>query len=186
MNATNSTTTDNHTDTRNLTTTDNHTDTRNLTTDVSSKESSTIPNTNCHTAACDTDTSISTRFAFENFRNDSTDVNDTSSIEDSSDVNDASDEMSNSSSENDLGSSFPECIICQTRRQSRALLPCRHSCVCHVCLKQLTRCPMCRADIESYFKLFHSVDDDIDDIEMQIPRDYDSWLGYLYSYIGFP
>ncbi|XP_071548231.1 cell growth regulator with RING finger domain protein 1-like [Panulirus ornatus] len=43
------------------------------------------------------------------------------------------------------------CIVCQTKRTTRALLPCRHVCVCDTCCGRLDNCPMCRARILAYF-----------------------------------
>ena len=52
------------------------------------------------------------------------------------------------------GSEEPDdCIICQTASISRALLPCRHACVCDLCFQRLDKCPMCRSAIVSYFRL---------------------------------
>ncbi|CAM1297285.1 Uncharacterised protein g1763 [Pycnogonum litorale] len=46
----------------------------------------------------------------------------------------------------------PDCIICQTRPISRALLPCRHTCICANCFSRLQdRCPLCRSPITSFF-----------------------------------
>lgn len=46
----------------------------------------------------------------------------------------------------------PDCIICQSKPISHALLPCRHTCVCGSCYMKLEdRCPMCRCKITSYF-----------------------------------
>ncbi|XP_055678717.1 cell growth regulator with RING finger domain protein 1-like [Lutzomyia longipalpis] len=43
------------------------------------------------------------------------------------------------------------CVVCHYFPLSRALLPCRHTCICAVCFSKLERCPMCRAPITSYF-----------------------------------
>ncbi|XP_026292342.1 cell growth regulator with RING finger domain protein 1 [Frankliniella occidentalis] len=43
------------------------------------------------------------------------------------------------------------CVVCQFYPLSRALLPCRHTCVCAGCFNRLDRCPMCRSPIKSYF-----------------------------------
>ncbi|CAO1312458.1 unnamed protein product [Diamesa tonsa] len=43
------------------------------------------------------------------------------------------------------------CVVCHYFPLSRALLPCRHTCICAVCFSKLDRCPMCRAPINSYF-----------------------------------
>uniref|UniRef100_A0A1B6K4J2 RING-type domain-containing protein n=2 Tax=Proconiini TaxID=565685 RepID=A0A1B6K4J2_9HEMI len=43
------------------------------------------------------------------------------------------------------------CVVCQYFPLSRALLPCRHTCVCASCFAKLESCPMCRSPITSYF-----------------------------------
>ena len=43
------------------------------------------------------------------------------------------------------------CVVCQYFPLSRALLPCRHTCICASCFSKLDRCPMCRGPITSYF-----------------------------------
>ncbi|XP_060531740.1 cell growth regulator with RING finger domain protein 1-like [Cylas formicarius] len=43
------------------------------------------------------------------------------------------------------------CIVCQYFPLSRAILPCRHTCVCANCFSRLDRCPICRGSIKSYF-----------------------------------
>ncbi|XP_065167562.1 cell growth regulator with RING finger domain protein 1-like isoform X2 [Atheta coriaria] len=43
------------------------------------------------------------------------------------------------------------CVVCQFFPLSRALLPCRHTCICASCFDKLERCPMCRGPIRSYF-----------------------------------
>lgn len=43
------------------------------------------------------------------------------------------------------------CVVCQTSPLSRALLPCRHTCICATCFSKLAQCPMCRSQIKSYF-----------------------------------
>ncbi|XP_075223195.1 cell growth regulator with RING finger domain protein 1-like isoform X2 [Lycorma delicatula] len=43
------------------------------------------------------------------------------------------------------------CVVCQYFPLSRALLPCRHTCICASCFSKLDTCPMCRSPIKSYF-----------------------------------
>ncbi|XP_065226079.1 cell growth regulator with RING finger domain protein 1-like isoform X2 [Planococcus citri] len=43
------------------------------------------------------------------------------------------------------------CVVCQYFPLSRALLPCRHTCICASCFAKLENCPMCRSPIKSYF-----------------------------------
>lgn len=45
------------------------------------------------------------------------------------------------------------CVVCQYYPLSRALLPCRHTCICSVCFEKLDRCPMCRSPFNSYFTI---------------------------------
>ncbi|CAH2241703.1 cell growth regulator with RING finger domain protein 1-like [Pararge aegeria] len=43
------------------------------------------------------------------------------------------------------------CCVCASAPLSRALLPCRHACLCARCLPKLDKCPICRSVITSYF-----------------------------------
>lgn len=43
------------------------------------------------------------------------------------------------------------CCVCAAQPLSRALLPCRHACLCARCLPKLDKCPICRSAISSYF-----------------------------------
>ncbi|XP_032521204.1 cell growth regulator with RING finger domain protein 1-like isoform X2 [Danaus plexippus] len=43
------------------------------------------------------------------------------------------------------------CCVCASAPLSRALLPCRHACLCARCLPKLDKCPICRSPISSYF-----------------------------------
>lgn len=45
-----------------------------------------------------------------------------------------------------------ECMICYDRTKNVLPLPCRHSSICHVCLRSLRdeKCPICRAVFTSY------------------------------------
>lgn len=45
------------------------------------------------------------------------------------------------------------CVICQSMPVTRALLPCRHACICGGCFPRLNACPLCREVIQSYFKV---------------------------------
>ena len=47
------------------------------------------------------------------------------------------------------------CVVCQVERVNRVALPCRHATSCQHCFDRLqARCPMCRALITSFFKLY--------------------------------
>lgn len=43
------------------------------------------------------------------------------------------------------------CCVCAAQTLSRALLPCRHACLCASCFPKVDKCPICRSGIESYF-----------------------------------
>ena len=45
-----------------------------------------------------------------------------------------------------------DCIVCLTEPKDIVLLPCRHVCVCHVCHRSVTKCPVCRGAILNYAK----------------------------------
>ena len=45
------------------------------------------------------------------------------------------------------------CIICQEHPITRAILPCRHTCLCKLCFQKVDDCPMCRQPIQSFFKV---------------------------------
>lgn len=51
----------------------------------------------------------------------------------------------------DSSEDYSLCIVCQIKTVSVALLPCRHVCVCHLCLLKLDKCPMCREVIQCHF-----------------------------------
>ncbi len=58
-------------------------------------------------------------------------------------------------SDNDGGvdgsSSGITCVVCQESPVTRAMLPCRHACVCAGCFVRLRdRCPMCRSQVKSF------------------------------------
>jgi len=43
-----------------------------------------------------------------------------------------------------------ECTVCLTDPKDVILFPCRHACVCHQCLKNVRKCPVCRSLILNY------------------------------------
>lgn len=45
------------------------------------------------------------------------------------------------------------CVICQDEPIERALLPCRHACVCGECYNLIDKCPLCRSYITSFFEI---------------------------------
>jgi hypothetical protein len=44
------------------------------------------------------------------------------------------------------------CTLCQTLPISRAIVPCGHLCTCAHCFAKLKYCPICRGQIQSFFK----------------------------------
>lgn len=80
------------------------------------------------------------------------------------------------------------CVVCQFFPLSRALLPCRHTCVCASCFVKLDTCPMCRAPIKSYFTV-RSEEYLTDSSEKTIsshPERLTQWLqDRLTDFIGF-
>lgn len=76
-------------------------------------------------------------------------------------VRENSDERNNITQRNNDNSSeekTSECVVCQNNEVTIAILPCRHTCICDLCLEQLDKCPMCRGYIMSYFKVGQSSD----------------------------
>lgn len=53
---------------------------------------------------------------------------------------------------------IPKCVICLENDITRALLPCRHTCVCEVCFDQINDCPLCRSTITSFIQMNKSYD----------------------------
>uniref|UniRef100_K3W885 RING-type domain-containing protein n=1 Tax=Globisporangium ultimum (strain ATCC 200006 / CBS 805.95 / DAOM BR144) TaxID=431595 RepID=K3W885_GLOUD len=43
-----------------------------------------------------------------------------------------------------------ECVICLEGALAAVLLPCRHFCVCRVCLDEIDQCPICRTKFTTY------------------------------------
>ncbi|CAL8393567.1 unnamed protein product [Arctogadus glacialis] len=46
-----------------------------------------------------------------------------------------------------------DCVVCQNGAINRVLLPCRHACVCDVCVSRFQHCPICRAFVMESFAL---------------------------------
>jgi len=44
------------------------------------------------------------------------------------------------------------CSVCQSLPVSRAILPCRHVCLCAFCFDKVERCPICRGQLLHYFR----------------------------------
>ncbi|XP_037294046.1 cell growth regulator with RING finger domain protein 1 [Manduca sexta] len=57
------------------------------------------------------------------------------------------------------------CCVCAAQPLSRALLPCRHACLCARCLPKLDKCPICRSVITSYFCIRN--EDDLAEMKQQ-------------------
>ena len=46
------------------------------------------------------------------------------------------------------------CCICFARTRDHAFAPCYHMCVCGTCAPRLTRCPMCRQDVQGVHRIW--------------------------------
>ena len=46
-----------------------------------------------------------------------------------------------------------ECIMCLSQGRKVLFWPCNHLCSCETCLTKLTKCPICRMEIEYYYKI---------------------------------
>lgn len=87
------------------------------------------------------------------------------------------------------------CVVCQYFPLSRALLPCRHTCICASCFGKLDRCPMCRSPIKSYFCIrgedYMPADKDINPCKHQRPHNngpshwLHDWNDRLTDFLGF-
>lgn len=47
-----------------------------------------------------------------------------------------------------------KCVVCMEAARSICFTPCRHFCTCKECADKVTKCPLCRADIASYSRLY--------------------------------
>lgn len=73
------------------------------------------------------------------------------------------------------------CVVCQTNRITRALLPCRHVCVCRSCFGRLETCPMCRAKFLAYFLVAPEVEEPTDDSQGSEDREFPSVWRRMYA-----
>lgn len=46
------------------------------------------------------------------------------------------------------------CCVCLSNKINMLLMPCSHVCACETCSKQIIKCPICNAEIQSKFKVF--------------------------------
>jgi len=44
------------------------------------------------------------------------------------------------------------CSVCQVSLVTRAIIPCRHVCLCKLCFEKVESCPICRGPIIYYFR----------------------------------
>ncbi|XP_044264197.1 cell growth regulator with RING finger domain protein 1-like [Tribolium madens] len=83
------------------------------------------------------------------------------------------------------------CVVCQYFPLSRALLPCRHTCICASCFVKLDRCPMCRGPIKSYFCIrgeeYMPIQPSSKTVNTHSPlyNWLDSWNDRLTDFLGF-
>jgi hypothetical protein len=103
-------------------------------------------------------------------------VEDDTLLEDESTNQDAPGEEDSSLGPN----SFPgvSCSVCQTLPVSRAILPCGHVCLCVQCFEKVERCPICRGEMQFFFR---TRDEDYATnlrLEPEIPRKR-SWLEFF-------
>ena len=49
---------------------------------------------------------------------------------------------------------FPKCCICFTSERQIALVPCFHFCVCQTCASRIGACPLCRAPIDYFQRIW--------------------------------
>ena len=56
----------------------------------------------------------------------------------------------------DKKSDASTCVICLCEPRGALLKPCNHVCACLECSRQLTQCPVCRADIWQRERIFIS------------------------------
>ncbi|XP_012553561.1 E3 ubiquitin ligase RNF157 isoform X1 [Hydra vulgaris] len=59
------------------------------------------------------------------------------------------------------------CVICHSNPVTRALVPCRHSCVCKTCFYKIQVCPVCRITIESSLQVRDESDIPLSNEEQQ-------------------
>ncbi|XP_026745347.1 cell growth regulator with RING finger domain protein 1-like [Trichoplusia ni] len=72
------------------------------------------------------------------------------------------------------------CCVCAAAPLSRALLPCRHACLCQHCLPKLDKCPICRSVITSYFCIRNDDERDLSELKQQ--RFFNRRLFNLFHY----
>ena len=57
-------------------------------------------------------------------------------------------------SNDDIGISVTECVVCLDAQPTHILVPCGHQCVCEACIFVGDECPMCRASVTHKVKVF--------------------------------
>ncbi|KAJ8714229.1 hypothetical protein PYW08_007849 [Mythimna loreyi] len=72
------------------------------------------------------------------------------------------------------------CCVCASHPLSRALLPCRHACLCADCLPKLDKCPICRSVITSYFCIRNDDERELSELKQQ--RFFNRRLFNLFHY----
>ena len=68
---------------------------------------------------------------------------------DFSEINDAPQSVSTSDKE-----VSQECVVCLDKKKTVLILPCKHLCVCSLCVKRLKKCPVCRKGIQKALDVY--------------------------------
>lgn len=58
----------------------------------------------------------------------------------------------------ELNDSF-KCCVCMDNLRDTVIFPCKHCCLCYMCLKTVqrtNRCPICRGEVESFARFYLS------------------------------
>lgn len=81
------------------------------------------------------------------------------------------------------------CVVCQTEVVTRALLPCRHACVCAGCFSRIDKCPLCRGLITSYFCIREVLEAPneprVNLSELNLRQKVEHYMIRLNSFLGF-
>jgi len=53
-----------------------------------------------------------------------------------------------------FGTKPKRCVVCYNAKAEILIMKCRHLCICGDCSKRVTKCPLCRSNIENRLKVF--------------------------------